>query len=51
MKLFACARCCFMNDIVVSTCFHDVSMKFIHARVGGLDGRFLEVVLLAYMLP
>jgi hypothetical protein len=36
-----------LHAIVVSTCFHDVSMKYIHARVGGLKGRILEVVLLA----
>ena len=40
-----------MHDMVVYICFYDVSMKFIHARVGGLDGRILEIVLLAYMFP
>ena len=35
----------FMHDIVVSTCFHEVSMNYIHARVGGLNGKILEVVL------
>ena len=35
----------FLHAIVASTCFHDVSMKYIHARVGGLNGRILEVVL------
>ena len=34
-----------MHDIVVYFCFYDVSMKFIHARVGGLIGRIFELVL------
>ena len=40
-----------MHDIVVYICFYDVSMKFIHARIDGLDGRILGVVLLAYIFP
>ena len=41
----------FMHANCVSTCFHDVSMKFIHARVGGLIGRIFELVLHAELFP
>ena len=41
----------FLHAIVASTCFYDVYMKYLHARVGGLNGRILEIVLLAYMFP
>ena len=34
-----------MGARVASHCFHDVSMNFIHARVDGLIGRILELVL------
>ena len=32
----------FMHANVVTTCFNDVSMNYIHARVDGLIGRILE---------
>ena len=35
----------FMHENVVTTCFHDVSMKYNHARVDSLIGRILEVIL------
>ena len=40
----------FMHANVVTTCFHDVSMKYIHARVDGLLARILEALLHAYTL-
>ena len=33
-----------MHDIVVYICSYDVSMKFIHAIVGGLSGRIFETI-------
>ena len=35
----------FMHANVVTIVFYDVSMKYIHARVDGLIGRILEVIL------
>ena len=41
-----------MHENVVTTCFNDVSMKYIHARVDGLIGRiFRSNIACIYFIP